>query len=85
MFLDQNPLRNSDNSENHLYICFSILFNVKNFATLNKCEIHYIFLSSFVVEKLLSSVFIMNASLLINKTDLECNLLEVITVYNICI
>ena len=52
---------------------------------INKFEIPYIFLSSFVVEKLLSSVFIMNASLLINKTDLECNLLEVITVYNICI
>ena len=52
---------------------------------INKVEIPYIFLSSFVVEKLLSSVFIMNASLLINKTDLECNLLEVITVYNICI
>ena len=52
---------------------------------INKFEIPYIFLSSFVVEKLLSSVFIMNASLLINKTDLEYNLLEVITVYNICI
>ena len=52
---------------------------------INKFEILYIFLDSFVVEKLLSSVFIMNASLLINKTDLECNLLEVITVYNICI
>ena len=52
---------------------------------IKKIEIPYIFLSSFVVEKLLRSVFIMNASLLINKTDLECNLLEVITVYNICI
>ena len=59
-------------------------FDIK-LKKINKFEILYIFLDSFVVEKLLSSVFIMNASLLINKTDLECNLLEVITVYNICI
>ena len=67
---------------------FRVLGIYNNDITLkkiNKFEIPYIFLSSFVVEKLLSSVFIMNASLLINKTDLECNLLEVITVYNICI
>ena len=61
---------------------FDIIYTRKD---KNKFEIPYIFLSSFVVEKLLRSVFIMNASLLINKTDLECNLLEVITVYNICI
>ena len=62
------------------------IYNFDNtLKKINKFEILYIFLDSFVVEKLLSSVFIMNASLLINKTDLECNLLEVITVYNICI